>query len=171
MAVDSKIVRKVLANIGDKLVMQLKRELKNQMHIATGKLRDGINYEIKTLGKNTVLRINAEGADYAAIVNDGAPPHFPNIDAIMEWMDVKKINPEYGKTKKQVAYAIAKRIAIEGTPTKGSYEHTDNTFRKGFVNRVFGSNRKHIEKQIVDGVAIQIETSISNTIRSINKDG
>ena len=71
MAVDSKIVRKVLANIGDKLVMQLKRELKNQMHIATGKLRDGINYEIKTLGKNTVLRINAEGADYAAIVNDG----------------------------------------------------------------------------------------------------
>ena len=86
-------------------------------------------------------------------------------------MDVKKINPEDGKTKKQVAYAIAKRIAIEGTPTKGSYEHTDNTFRKGFVNRVFGSNRKHIEKQIVDGVAIQIETSISNTIRSINKDG
>ena len=46
MAVDSKIVRKVLANIGDKLVMQLKRELKNQMHIATGNLRDGINYEI-----------------------------------------------------------------------------------------------------------------------------
>lgn len=171
MAVDAKIVRKVLAKIGDKLVMQLKRELENQGHIATGRLQNGISYDIKTLGRNTVLSVNAEGADYAAIVNDGAEPHFPNIDAIMKWMDVKGISPDDGKTKKQVAYAIAKRMQIEGIPTKGSYEYSNNGYRKGFVNRVFGSNRRHIEKEIVDGVAIQIETSISNAIRSINKYG
>ena len=171
MAVDANIVRKVLAKIGDKLVFQLKTELENQGHIATGRLHDSIDYEIQTLGRNTVLRINAEGAPYAAIVNDGAKPHFPNIDAIMDWMDAQGISPDDGQTKKQVAYAIAKRIQIEGIPTKGSFEYSHNGKRRGFVNRVFGRNRRHIESQIVDGVAIQIETSITNTIRSINKDG
>ena len=84
MAVDAKIVKKVLAKIGDKLVMQLKKELENQGHIATGRLQDGISYDIKTLGRNTVLSVNAEGADHATIVHDGAKPHFPNIDAIKE---------------------------------------------------------------------------------------
>jgi hypothetical protein len=171
MSVDANIVRKVLAKVGDKLVFQLKTELENQGHIATGRLHDSIDYEIQTLGRNTVLRINAEGAPYAAIVNDGAKPHFPNIDAIIDWMDAKGISPDDGQTKKQVAYAIAKRIQIEGIPTKGSFEYSHNGKRRGFVNRVFGSNRRHIESQIVDGVAIQIETSITNTIRSINKDG
>ena len=164
-------VRKILAEIGDKLVTQLRTELKNQGHIATGELHDSIDYEIKTLGRNTTLTINAEGVSYAALVNDGSPPHFPNIQNILDWMDVKGITPDDDKTKKQLSFAIAKRMQIEGIPTKGAYEHSHNTYRTGFVNRVFGSNRRHIENKIVDGLAIEIETSISNTIRSINKDG
>ena len=95
-------VKKILAEIGDKLVTQLRTELKNQGHIATGELHDSIDYEIKTLGRNTTLTINAEGVSYAALVNDGSPPHFPNIQNILDWMDVKGITPEDDKTKKQV---------------------------------------------------------------------
>ena len=66
---------------------------------------------------------------------------------------------------------LAKDVEIIAEVLGGDFMEALDFEFLGFVNRVFGSNRRHIENKIVDGLAIEIETSISNTIRSINKDG
>lgn len=66
--------------------------------------------------------------DYWRYVEDDTRPHWPPVDAILRWVQIKPVIPRpdaAGRipTPKQLAYLIGRKIAREGT--KGSHDLAD----------------------------------------------
>jgi len=113
---------KVLEKYGDLVVAQMKRILLSNRKRATGNLINSIGYKIKN---NEIIIITAP---YGKYVDEGrrkgATP--PPIKAILNWIKVKRIPIDGGRTKtivarskkqpqnkqmEQMAYAIARGIS------------------------------------------------------------
>jgi|TARA_R110002020_G_scaffold403537_1_gene613678 hypothetical protein len=142
-------IEKELDAIGRTLVQRFRKELVNQGHIATGKLHDTTKHKVHFKGDVATIKIVSK-TNYSKAVNDGTKPHTPNLDAILDWIDDKKISYSSENEKHQIAAAIIRRIEIEGTPTKGSYnpDYTSNGYRKGYINRVVGFSKKGIKNKL-----------------------
>lgn len=136
-----------LDEIGRTLVKRFRKELVNQGHIATGKLHDTTKHKVVFKGGEASINIISK-TNYSKAVNDGTKPHTPNLDAILDWIDDKKISYSNENEKHQIAAAIIARIEIEGTPTKGSNQYSNNGYRKGYINRVVGFSKKGIKNQL-----------------------
>jgi|13_taG_2_1085334.scaffolds.fasta_scaffold00359_13 hypothetical protein len=136
-----------LDEIGRTLVKRFRKELVNQGHIATGKLHDTTKHKVVFKGGEASISITSK-TNYSKAVNDGTKPHTPNLDAILDWIDDKKISYSNENEKHQIAAAIIARIEIEGTPTKGSNQYSNNGYRKGYINRVVGFSKKGIKNQL-----------------------
>ncbi len=136
-----------LDEIGRTLVKRFRKELVNQGHIATGKLHDTTKHKVVFKGGEASINITSK-TNYSKAVNDGTKPHTPNLDAILDWIDDKKISYSNENEKHQIAAAIIARIEIEGTPTKGSNQYSNNGYRKGYINRVVGFSKKGIKNQL-----------------------
>lgn len=167
-------MRSILADIGEVLVDAIRDELQNQGHVNTGRLRDSIGYEINEFGGNITLTILADEVDYASAINDGfRPSSLPNIDAIEEWVrerGIKSDNEKINKSKnpeRRLAFAIAKSIMQEGSPTSGAFKFSKNGYRRGFANRPFGSRRRSIESKIVEGMTVELEISLDSITKEI----
>jgi len=146
MKIQEQIGRELDA-IGRTLVQRFRKELVNQGHIATGKLHDTTKHKVVFKGGEASINITSK-TNYSKAVNDGTKPHTPNLDAILDWIDDKKISYSNENEKHQIASAIIARIEIEGTPTKGSNQYSNNGYRKGYINRVVGFSKKGIKNQL-----------------------
>ena len=146
MKIQEQIGRELDA-IGRTLVQRFRKELVNQGHIATGKLHDTTKHKVVFKGGEASINIISK-TNYSKAVNDGTKPHTPNLDAILDWIDDKKISYSNENEKHQIAAAIIARIEIEGTPTKGSNQYSNNGYRKGYINRVVGFSKKGIKNQL-----------------------
>ena len=146
MKIQEQIGRELDA-IGRTLVQRFRKELVNQGHIATGKLHDTTKHKVVFKGGEASIKIVSK-TNYSKAVNDGTKPHTPNLDAILDWIDDKKISYSNENEKHQIAAAIIARIEIEGTPTKGSNQYSNNGYRKGYINRVVGFSKKGIKNQL-----------------------
>jgi len=156
---------RTINEIGKKFVTRFREELKQQDHIATGNLSDTMHYDLVE-GKDSIDLVVQTRAKYVDAVNEGQKAGtYPNLDAIMNWMDAKKI--PYGSQGEKVSIAsrIAKRIQMEGTPTKGSKQFSFNGFRTGFINRVVGSNERHF----LNDIDKSISTDINNIFKQLPK--
>jgi hypothetical protein len=150
-----KNLKRVFNKIGKLLVKEFKTELEQQGHRASksGSIIDGLRFTTS----DTELKITTDKA-YAAVLNDGAKPHFPNTDAIEDWVRKKGFASDE-KEVKRIAYAVALRISKEGTPTKESYSPsiTNNGRRTGFIEQVINTNKQQITKDIQSAVGKDIE--------------
>lgn len=156
---------RTINKIGKKYVARFREELKQQDHIATGNLSDTMHYDLVE-GKDFIDLVIQTRAKYVDAVNEGQKAGtYPNLDAIMDWMDAKKI--PYGSQSEKVSIAsrIAKRIQMEGSPTKGSKQFSFNGFRTGFINRVVGSNERHF----LNDIDKSISTDINNIFKQLPK--
>ena len=92
-----KNLEKEFKQIGKKLVFQFKRELEQQGHRASksGSIIDGLRFTTS----DTELRITTDKA-YAAVLNNGSKPHFPNRDAIEDWVRKKGFASDEKEVKK-----------------------------------------------------------------------
>lgn len=169
-----KQMRNILREIGDDLVDGIRGELERQGHNNTGTLSDSIRYEIEEFGGNMSLLVIADDVEYAQYVNEGFFPNsLPNIDAIMEWIDERNISPTSDRIanskdpRRALAFAIAKAMMSEGSPTSGAFKWSSNTKRRGFVNRPFGSRKRGIERKIVNGMSVEIDISMDSIIKNI----
>jgi hypothetical protein len=77
-----------------------------------GTLRASFTSEVHDLGDSVVGVVGSPLA-YAIPVELGTRPHFPPVDAIEDWVNVKL--GITGPEGKRVAYAIARKIAARGT--------------------------------------------------------
>ena len=148
---------RTINEIGKKFVTRFREELKQQDHIATGNLSDTMHYDLVE-SKDSFDLVVQTRAKYVDAVNEGQKAGtYPNLDAIMDWMDAKKI--PYGSQSEKVSIAsrIAKRIQMEGTPTKGSKQFSFNGFRTGFINRVVGSNERHFINDMHNAIGQDID--------------
>lgn len=80
--------------------------MQNSVPVASGWLKDHIDYNLKVEGDKIILSYNMP--EYGKYVEYGTPPHFPPLEAIEEWCVDKGID-------KDAAYPIAKAIERRGT--------------------------------------------------------
>ena len=122
-----------LQELGDQFVQELKREFEEQGHGATGTALASFRAEVTN--EADLYRISIWGVDYAKYVNDGRKAgSLPPVSAIEEWVKIRGI--AQGTEARGVAWAIAKAIEKEGSPTQGSYNFTNNGRRKGFIDQI-----------------------------------
>jgi len=148
---------RTINEIGKKFVARFREELKQQDHIATGNLSDTMFYDLVE-GDDFVDLVIQTRAKYVDAVNDGQKAGtYPNLDAIMDWMDAKKIAYSSQSEKVSIAGRIAKRIQMEGIPTKGAKQFSFNGYRTGFINRVVGSSQRHFINDMHNAIGKDID--------------
>lgn len=147
---------KVFKQIGKKLVFQFKRELEQQGHRASksGSIIDGIAFKTSIMGLDVFT-----DKDYIHALNEGQKAHAPNLQNILDWIEDRKSTIPYAneQEKHEIAYAIIRKIKLEGTPTSGSFKYSDNGRRTGFIEQVININKQQITKDIQSAVGKDIE--------------
>lgn len=151
-----KNLEKVFKQIGKKLVFQFKRELEQQGHRASksGSIIDGIAFKTSIMGLDVFT-----DKDYIHALNEGQKAHAPNLQNILDWIEDRKSTIPYAneQEKHEIAYAIIRKIKLEGTPTSGSFKYSDNGRRTGFIEQVINTNKQQITKDIQSAVGKDIE--------------
>lgn len=121
-------LRRCLEEFGRRYQEAYKDKIQAGGHIASGDLYNSVKYNVVKNGDEFILDLNLK--DYWIYLEEGTKPHFPPLEAIERWIDVKRIAPHAGKngkvpTKKQLAYMIARKISIEGTKAGHYFKDTD----------------------------------------------
>lgn len=124
----------VLEAYGQTLVEKYRQGLREGDHIASGELYRTIS-TIVTQKKQSFL-VEFRMPLYGEFLEQGTKPHFPPLDAIEDWIRVKKIVPRRDQqgnlpTVKQLAFLIARKISEDGTPATKIYEKANTlTYRE-----------------------------------------
>lgn len=140
-------LRKALDEYGRALVDQYKRGLSEGEINASGGLSDSVRY-IMSVNGNT-YEIDLSLADYWKYIEYGTRPHFPPVDAILNWIRVKPILPrEYGgrlPTEKQLAYLIGRKIANEGTEAKEVLQDSIERINDIYLEKIYDAIDRDLE--------------------------
>lgn len=122
-------------------------------HSASGKLGLDSKYAIDWDGRYFTVTLKLE--DYWKYLEYGTKPHFPPVEAIRKWIEIKPVLPRplpSGKlpTTKQLAFLISRKISIKGTEPTNLLEDTKNDFN--IVGKVYNEFcriwKQEINKQI-----------------------
>lgn len=111
----------------DRLVNQIADIYRNKLksHTATGKLE---NFKVTTEYNSNYFEVYFHLEDYWKYLEYGTKPHFPPIEAIKKWINVKRLVPKANKGKvptvDQLAYLISRKISKVGTPATKALEQT-----------------------------------------------
>lgn len=113
-------------------VKELKRNKK------AGKIDKTMYFDIKVVGSVYILQLHIE--DYYKYIESGRKPGtFPNVDALVKWINVKKILPkkESGITSsKQLAFLIGRKIKRDGIKPLPILSKTITITKKTFSNLI-----------------------------------
>jgi len=148
------IIRRKFETELELIISDLRDELRQQGHRATGSLEDSLTFEIKDSDKDGLFG-TIFGNDYWRPVDTGVSsgriPYTPGkgrggtskyIQALIDWAVV--VRPELDeKERKGFVFAVATKASREGNPTRGSYAFSRNGSRTNFVQRVID---KHINQ-------------------------
>lgn len=143
----------------DLAILALQEELDNQNHNATGTLSNGIK------ARTAVFPDGAKGTVstylYGGAVNFGVPASKfkfggkKHINTLIKWIGDKGIAPKGGNAKK-FAWAIVKKHAKDGIPTRESYKFSRNGKRLGFMTDALTVAEQVIENTVPDNVFVTI---------------
>jgi hypothetical protein len=154
---------------------ELVKELTRQGHIMTGALRDSI--EFKSQSQARFILINGFFNDYGIPINSGVKPsripYSPGsgkktskyIDGLVDFVKKKRIETN-DKKALGIAFAIAKTQKKEGQPTKGSFKHSKNGRRSGWVDFALEASQEAIGKEVQKIWSGIIRTRINNFSQS-----
>lgn len=99
-------VYKTMDEFGEATCKEMRKKLKQSGHMASGKLYQSIQYQVKINSKEQNLYFFME--DYGDNVDQGRKPgSFPSLKAIKKWLTIKGIDQD-------AAYPIAKSIEENG---------------------------------------------------------
>lgn len=161
MALMPIITRDDLNVIGRFLVQEIGQELVYQKHVATGKLRDSVEYRIKTnAGGSVSLEIWTE--NYGNFVESGRRPGAKRVPiaSLVQWIKVKGLATG-DKEMTRLAFAIQEKIYREGVPTSGGKRISGR--RTGHLAYVIQSNEDEISNllynRIQDNIRAQMDRS------------
>ena len=105
---EEKIAKMILNKVSNEIFKASQDNLLEFEAIDTGfMLRSGTLWQSGRL-KNTI----SYNAPYSSVIEFGAAPHFPPIEPIQRWVE-RKLGVK--TNSRNIAFAIAKRISIEGT--------------------------------------------------------
>lgn len=123
----------------------LEREVKEGTPAAAGTLRESVTSRVQRIPEG-VLGITGTALSYAIPVELGTRPHMPPVQPIIDWAKLKLgVSPEEAE---RVGYAVARTIALRGTPAFGMF-HRAFAANRGQVERIF----ERAARRIVDRLA------------------
>lgn len=150
------ILKKNLEKALDFLREEIRKELKEQGHRASGKLIDNIDIVTSETDRETRGKILMEG--YAKFVDKGVKPgRIPfspgsrsgarvskYIEALINWSKIVKPSMS-DKERKGFAFAVATTAKREGHATRGSYRYSTNGRRQNFTDAINNNQDKMLE--------------------------
>lgn len=138
-------------------IQAVREDLAQQNINASSKLSKSLKSVVKQKGKWIEISISLE--DYWKYIEYGTRPHFPPIQAIRKWIDVKPIlpRPMKGKlpTKDQLAFLIARKISKVGTRPKPFLNKTISDFN--LIDKVYDLLLNQIQQQINKQINDELE--------------
>lgn len=122
-----KSLKRKLSGYGGALTTKLKQSLQQRGNVAFGKLINSLQTRVIDEGASMSLEVRMQGYGWALNKNY-KPSSMPPVDAILAWMDRKGIKMDRSKskyrlrTRKQVAYLIARAIQKKGFATYNNHQ-------------------------------------------------
>ena len=121
--------QEVLGRYGAEFIEQYKINLTTSGRPASGDLIDSLSYEVVINSQTFAVDIHLK--DYWKYIEDGTHPHWPPVDAIRRWIEVKPVIPrpmDNGRlpTDDQLAFLIGRKISRVGTEGINDFERAND---------------------------------------------
>ena len=121
--------QEVLGRYGKEFIEQYKINLTTSGRPASGDLIDSLSYEVVINSQTFAVDIHLK--DYWKYIEDGTHPHWPPVDAIRRWIEVKPVIPrpmDNGRlpTDDQLAFLIGRKISRVGTEGINDFERAND---------------------------------------------
>ena len=145
-----KNLRSVLLDYAIALQNKYKDNLLLSDRVATGELVKSVKYKLDFKDKEFIIYLDLE--DYYKYVENGTRPHFPPVNAILNWVKAKPVlpTPINGKlpTTKQLAYLIGRKISEVGTEGSHDLEKSSKTISEEYEELILEALEKDINEDL-----------------------
>lgn len=144
------IVRDELVAAMDESLIGLQAEVQDLTPVgATGLLRESeIAQPVQSLA-DQVIGVVGTSLNYAEAVELGTKPHFPPVEALEDW--VKQKLGVADKDVPRVAFLVARKISLTGTPAAGMFHRGLNNVRAAIAQRFEQATRRIVERLAITG--------------------
>lgn len=141
----------VLGRYGKEFIELYKGNLVASGRPASGDLIDSLRYEVKLNAQTFAVDIHLK--DYWKYIEDGTRPHWPPVDAIRRWIEVKPVIPRpmaNGKlpTPSQLAFLIGRKISRVGTEGKDDFKRASDAIFERMEMSVALAVTEDLERQV-----------------------
>jgi hypothetical protein len=125
--------------------------------IASGDLLNNVEFEV--LQNGAAFKVNLLLAPYWKYLEEGTKPHFPPVDALLKWIEVKPVLPRPDKngklpTPKQLAFLIGRKISEEGTQGTQDLQRTTRSINEQHRQKIIDAFRMDVQNTM-DGYIIE----------------
>jgi hypothetical protein len=143
-------LRSVLLDYAIALQNKYKDNLLLSDRVATGELVKSVQYKLDFKDKEFIIYLELE--DYYKYVENGTKPHFPPVNAILNWIKAKPVlpTPINGKlpTPNQLAYLIGRKISEVGTEGSHDLEKSSKTISEEYEELILEALEKDINEDL-----------------------
>lgn len=143
-------LRSVLLDYAIALQNKYKDNLLLSDRVATGELVKSVQYKLDFKDKEFTIYLELE--DYYKYVENGTKPHFPPVNAILNWIKAKPVlpTPINGKlpTPNQLAYLIGRKISEVGTEGSHDLEKSSKTISEEYEELILEALEKDINEDL-----------------------
>lgn len=142
----------VLMDLANEIEENYKQKLVESGHYTTDyALLDSIKTQV--VNNDTGYEITMTLNDYWKWVENDTKPHFPPVDKIREWIQIKPIIPRPNSlgrkpTENQLAYLIGRKIYNEGTTGTHDLERTKDAVIPMYRERIATALGHDVENYI-----------------------
>lgn len=133
-------VKAVLDEYASEFQFLVKKHIKDNDNVATGKLLESISTSVEVNGEKYKVILHSE--DYLKYLEDGTRPHWPPSEPILEWVRAKKL-PTRESTgdrslprEKSVAWFVRKKISEEGTEARHNIFSTQQELNAVYMEKL-----------------------------------
>lgn len=132
-------VRQVLEDYADFIASEYRGNLSRSGRNASGKLSSSVRAYVESGERWYEVRMRLE--EYWKYIEYGTRPHWPPIEAIRRWVEIKPVIPRPDSrgripTPKQLAYLIARKISRVGTQGKPDLATAEEQANARFMARL-----------------------------------
>ena len=135
-------LHKVLNDYADYFIQNARNKIGANNSYATGKLGDTLDKVIEITDDRMSVKIKLQ--DYWEYLDKGTKPHYPPIQAIKEWVEVKNIDIS--------PYAIQKSIGEKGTQPHPFFNESKDNIYKQFENKIIYAIEEDIAEWVTDNI-------------------
>ncbi len=142
----------VLEEYGQKVRNEYQDSLIRNNRIASGELLNSV--EFRVLQDERSFSVVLDLASYWEYVESDTRPHWPPVDAILKWIQVKPILPRPDSkgripSPKSLAFLIGRKISRKGTKGSHDLQQTIQDVNAEYMTKIREAAVKDIENALV----------------------